>query len=611
MKPNAQSFCILVTDAHDRAGLGAVRSLGRAGYTVVAGFSQEMAQPPSVWSRYCADACVHPDPWRHQFEFRDWLCEQAKSGRYNAVLPISEASILGSKSVRFNLPRDFLTIMPSDAALEFALSKFLSTQLARSLGILCPPTIFVSNGTAIAECNKDLSGLRFPIIIKSDNCLTAEGVYVKGGNFVVRNTFEARRVISGLELVQTRIIAQEVIPGSGVGVFLLRHGGKVWLRFGHRRLHEVPYAGGPSSLRESCRDDELAKQAEAILDAIAFEGVAMVEFRRQASDGRPYFLEINGRLWGSLALALHAGIDFPTALIECCRYGATTVKAQNYRSGMKCRNIFPGEIHHLVSIVKANATEKTQPPPSKVRAILGFFALFLVPTIRHDYLWWSDPLPGLVQATRITGLYAKKLLSKTVHKLATKREDYALRRHYLRHRIQCAQARYFQQAINQVLFLCYGNLCRSPFAEHCWRRKISDLSLLGPRAASAGFHPKGGRRTPAWLAGLAAEYGVDLTSHRSRPLDRKDVELADAIFLMDRNNYQQLLSRFPEARNKTYFLGLFANDRSIEIEDPYEQNENIARLCLDRLSTALDGMLRHVLSSSPQSHGPDLRRIRI
>ena len=48
---------------------------------------------------------------------------------------------------------------------------------------------------------------------------------------------------------------------------------------------------------------------QQLLDSIGYQGVAMVEFRR-GSDGQDYFLEINGRLWGSLPLALHAGVDF-------------------------------------------------------------------------------------------------------------------------------------------------------------------------------------------------------------------------------------------------------------------------------------------------------------
>ena len=240
----------------------------------------------------------------------------------DGILPVVESSIVGVASVRRQLPRDFLTILPSDSALEYTLSKYRSTQKALSLGILCPLTLFISDGVPPKEWNRNISSLRFPVIIKTDNYLAPGGTYELGRNFVAADLDAADRILHGLELKPTRIIAQEVIPGGGTGAFLLRFGGKTYLRFAHRRLHEVPYTGGVSSFRESIHEDELVSPAEAVLSAIDYDGVAMVEFRRGAVDGKPYFLEINGRLWGSLALALHCGVDFPKSLVECYQKGA-------------------------------------------------------------------------------------------------------------------------------------------------------------------------------------------------------------------------------------------------------------------------------------------------
>jgi predicted ATP-grasp superfamily ATP-dependent carboligase len=409
-------FRILVTDAQELAGLGAVRSLGRAGYTAIAAYPEGLERPASVWSRYCSGELRYPDSWRYQFEFRDWLRDRANNGAFDAVLPISEASVFGVASVRKDLPGEILPILPSDSALEFTLSKFLSTRMVLSLGIACPATVFINDGTPTGEWNNDLSRLRFPIIIKTDNHLTAEGAYVKGRHFVCTEADEATRILRDLKQVKTRIIAQEMIPGRGLGVFLLRFGGTIHLRFAHRRLHEVPYTGGYSSFRESYRDDALVSLGEAILEAIGYEGVAMIEFRRGAIDGKPYFLEINGRLWRSLALALYCGVDFPRALVECYQNGCMTRNPPDYRAGIKCRNIFPGELHHLISILDARATMGSEPPPSKLGAVARFLGLSLNPTIRHDHLWWTDPLPGVVQAIHTAPLFAARIIKKVTRK---------------------------------------------------------------------------------------------------------------------------------------------------------------------------------------------------
>jgi protein-tyrosine-phosphatase/predicted ATP-grasp superfamily ATP-dependent carboligase len=584
---------ILVTDAHKLAGLGAVRSLGRAGYHVIAGYPQGEEQPAGSWSRYWSRESHYPSPRLHHFAFRDWLFDQARRGIIDGILPVVESTIVGVASVRRELPSGFLPILPSDLALEYTLSKYRSTQKALSIGILCPPTVFISDGVPPKEWNSNLSSLRFPVIIKTDNHLAPGGTYEPGRNFIAADLHAANRILRGLELKPIRIIAQELIPGGGTGAFLLRFGGKTWLRFAHRRLHEVPYTGGVSSFRESIHDDELVSLGEALLSAIDYEGLAMVEFRRGALDGKPYFLEINGRLWGSLALALHCGVDFPKSLVECYQNGAPATKTSNYRSGIKCRNIFTGELLHVLSVLRAKRGQGVN-SPSKFGTVAKFFALSLNPTIRHDYFWWSDPLPGVVGAARITSRFTSKSIKKTVDKIQDYRDAKILKQLKAEHQIRSVEPRYFECSPEKVMFVCYGNICRSPFAEHLWNTRTGGRSLNRNMAVSAGFHPQEGRTTPNWALDLAAEHGVDLAEHRSRLLTKAMVDSADAIFVMDRKNYRDLINQFPWTKHKIYFFGLFADNIWGEIDDPYGMTQDKARICYQRMVLALNGLLKRL-----------------
>lgn len=594
MNHTVRPLRILVTDTHRLAGLGAVRSLGRAGHIVVAAHPPDTSRSPTIWSRYCSDHVCHPDSRQSLFEFMDWLRGQARRGTFDAVLPITEPSIVGVASIRKELPREMLLILPSDKALEYTLSKFHSTRMALSLGIACPTTVFVSDGSEGERWNEDFSVFNYPVLIKTDNYQTKEGTYHSGQRFVARNAEEAHRILRNLEHLKTRIIAQQLIPGSGSGAFLLRFNGQTHLRFAHRRLHEVPYTGGASSLRESCQDAELINFGESMLKAIGYEGVAMVEFRRRASDDKPYFLEINGRFWGSLALALHAGIDFPKALIECYQNGEPSRARVNYRSGIRCRNIFPGELAYLVSVVRAKTVKGGNRPPSKVWAIGEFFALSLNPMIRHDWFWWSDPIPGIVQAFGTVAWFVNRILQKGIDIVRSRSTDRLLQRFQSEHFMRCGNPKYFARPLNHILFLCYGNIIRSPFAECYWNSRIPNSSLNRPTVTSAGFHPRSGRNTPAWIVDLAAEFKVDLTSHHSRVLTKEDVEAADVILVMDRKNYQDLMAQYPMAKDKLYFLGLFSDDWQVEIADPYNGSIDDARESLQRLAKSLDGLMSFV-----------------
>jgi NAD(P)-dependent dehydrogenase (short-subunit alcohol dehydrogenase family) len=84
-----RSLRILITDAERLFGLRAIRSLGRAGYTVIAAYRKSPERAVSLSSRYCAGSLCYPDPWCNHFELRDWLRHQTNRGEFYAVLAIT------------------------------------------------------------------------------------------------------------------------------------------------------------------------------------------------------------------------------------------------------------------------------------------------------------------------------------------------------------------------------------------------------------------------------------------------------------------------------------------------------------------------------------------
>ena len=592
MELTEKSLRILVTDADKLAGLGAIRSLGSAGHTVTSSFPECVSPPACLWSRHCRETVTSPDSWREFYQYRDWLDGQIHSGKFDVIFPIAEAAILAASFLRKNCPKDVQLILPSDLALKCTLSKYYSTKKALECGVPCPKTIFVSDGDLEGNWRIDFSELQFPLILKTDNCLRREGIYEKGQTFVIRDEQEGRKVLDMLKGSPARIIAQEMIEGAGEGVFLLRWKGISQLKFSHRRLHEVPYTGGYSSYRESTRDSQLIDLSEALLDSIGLEGLAMVEYKRSKKDGSPYFLEINGRPWGSIALALHCGVDFPRQCIEAFRGHGFSVQKE-YSEGVKCRNIFPGEIGHLLSILKAGPFwSRNVESPSKIKALFIFFALSCDPRIRHDYFWWTDPLPGLFQIIRTLWDFGKLAVQKGKSKIYELRYRKLLNDFTLTYDTKREKSQYFSRPVKTILFLCYGNICRSPFSAIYWNNKITEGNLSGPVAFSAGFHKRAGRSSPMYIANVAKNYGVDLTCHGSGLVTRKDILSADVVFVMDRLNYQQLLSFVPKAKEKTYLLGHFAENGKIEIEDPWNKGVEDARRCYDHIILSIDNLMR-------------------
>ena len=103
-------------------------------------------------------------------------------------------------------------------------------------------------------------------------------------------------------------------------MFALFDRGRLVAEFSHRRLREKPPAGGASVLSESLPvDPRLREFALRMLGPIGWHGVAMMEYKQDRRTGDFVLMEVNGRFWGSLELAVAAGVDFPFLACQLAR----------------------------------------------------------------------------------------------------------------------------------------------------------------------------------------------------------------------------------------------------------------------------------------------------
>jgi protein-tyrosine-phosphatase/predicted ATP-grasp superfamily ATP-dependent carboligase len=589
---NNRTNRVLITDSNELAGLGSVRSLGRAGYRLTLASSERTTSNATRWSRYAHASLTYPDPWKRQSAFAEWLADAANSGKWDVILPNSEAAIIAAARVRAGGSKS-LIIAPADHLLPYTLSKFAATEAAKADGILTPQTTFVAADAPESEIRALLAASRYPLILKTDNSVGPDGEYRKGNTYIVQTDEEALYLLPEIRAEGNRFLIQEQVGGFGVGAFLLVRNGQTLLRFAHRRLHEVPYTGGYSSYRASTDDPEALAISERLLSRIGYDGAAMVEFRRDPQTGQTYFLEINGRLWGSIALALHAGVDFPRRLVETALdpplQSASVAAQPPYPIGLRCRHT-PGEIAHVLSILKARASDGVG-RERKLAAIGEFIRLSLNPAIRHDHFWWSDPLPGSYQAWDSFRFLVRRIAEAIGGKLSARRRNKALAVAVAEQR---ARARQLEPA-SSVVFLCYGNICRSPFAEHYWNHVLRAAHPELPVAISAGFHARTGRGTPIKIADFVRrEFDLDLAGHRSQRVSAGMMQSADAVLIMDRENFEALSRDYPEAaRRKAFLLGLFGEGSRIEIEDPFLlKDPHRVREAYRQLKSALEGFAR-------------------
>ncbi|MDQ3518433.1 MAG: ATP-grasp domain-containing protein, partial [Gemmatimonadota bacterium] len=199
--------------------------------------------------------------------------------------------------------------------------------------------------------------------------------------------------IRALDPAAYPVLVQQRIVGPGVGIFLLLWNGELIATFSHRRLREKPPAGGVSVYRESiAANPALVARSRALLGLFAWRGVAMIEYKLDAATGTPYLMEVNGRFWGSLQLAIDAGVDFPVLLTQAALDERPT-PVSHYKTGVRSRWWW-GDVDHLMARLRRTDVELSLPPglPGRLGTLRDFFTLWR-PGDRNEVLRFGDPAP--------------------------------------------------------------------------------------------------------------------------------------------------------------------------------------------------------------------------
>lgn len=380
---------VLVTDGEQRAALAVVRSLGRAGHRVLV--ASERARSLAGASRHArgewrvASALHEPDIF-----VRD-IAALIERERVDVVLPIAEPALLALLAARPKLHGACLPFVDAERFGRIC-DKAVVLEAARALGIASPAQRVVPTASAVGALLDDLPP--FPVVLKPARSVGEhEGRRAKLSVVHAATPDELRASIGRLGAAAFPLLVQQRIVGPGVGIFLLLWSGELLARFAHRRIREKPPSGGVSVYRESIAPpSDLVRRSRALLEHFGWQGVAMIEYKVDASSGTPYLMEINGRFWGSLQLAMDAGVDFPRLLLAAA-CGEPVAPVLEYRAGVRSRWWW-GDVDHLVARLRRSPAALALPPgaPGRGRALLDFLTLWR-PGDRNEILRVSDPAP--------------------------------------------------------------------------------------------------------------------------------------------------------------------------------------------------------------------------
>lgn len=556
---------VLVLDGHCRAALETLQSLGRAGVQV--DLAAETQDCLAMHSRYISRKLQQPSQERAA-DFQAWLREQDNLRNYALIVPATETSLLGLRQLDENDPLRRKAIIPSDKALDIALDKEKTWQLAHQLGVSAPGGVLLSTLSEIGHVQA------FPVVLKPTHSkVVVNGTLRTLAVAVVKNESERQEQLRRW-LPVTAVQQQEYIQGRGVGVeFLFNRGKKIW-HFAHERVHEYPLTGGASSYRRSI-DPPVAmlQDAERLLSALNWHGVAMVEFKIDAK-GQHWLMEINPRLWGSLALSIDAGIDFPLGLLQIAQ-SEEPVPQPKYKVGYYTRDLRT-DVDWLKCNLRANQRDPLLHTQSRG---LSFFQLLrpLFGRESWDHFDWRD--------LGITRRALALAMTDQVRPIYRKIKNWQIKRKLRRHHNALLRRLKAAGGPSKIVFLCYGNICRSPLAAALAEEQMSGIAIH-----SAGFHEQSGRNCPQKILWIGTAFGIDLSSHRSARITRDQLANADLVIAMDLENLSRLRQEFPEMANRTTLLGLFGRPETLAIADPYLADEAASNRICEQVREGVEGL---------------------
>jgi predicted ATP-grasp superfamily ATP-dependent carboligase len=370
---------ILVTDGEQRAALAIVRSLGRAGHRCVVCSSSGRTLAGS--SRYADRELQVPDPASAPAQYAAAIQSLAGAEQIDIVIPVSEASLLAVLAARAGIAATIP--FPDLETFRGICDKKHVLATANALGIRVPRQWEIPSTSHVLPADVET-----PLVLKPTRSVytAADGSRGKVGVRWVRGEADLEAALRAYPTAAYPLLAQETILGPGVGVFVLIHEGRCLARFSHLRVREKPPSGGVSVVRQSePMDEPLLQRSLALLVELGWSGVAMVEYKRDARTAEPVLMEINGRFWGSLQLAIDAGVDFPRLLVDAA-LGRNVTPVEGY--GFVRSRWFWGDVDHLI----ARWRDPTASWTDRARALLGL-ARASGPGYKAEILHCSDPRP--------------------------------------------------------------------------------------------------------------------------------------------------------------------------------------------------------------------------
>ena len=529
-----------ILGSNDRAALTVSRELGKQGFHVE--IISLTSSCISLKSKYVKKSYILKNREDINEIFNE-IIEIIEPGSF--VIPINDYFLTLVLSF-FQIFKDsFIIPYNSKESILKIIDKYNLLIEASKIGIDTPDSLLIKNIDSFYKIDKNT--FKYPLILKPRiSCLEQNNRIITTGVKKVNNYNELEMQIR-LNIGYVDVIIQNYIEGFGRAINFFAVNGDIKNYFQYERIHEPGFGGG-SSLRKSIKvEPKLKKTSLDLLKSSNYTGIGMIEYRYCPSEKKYFIMEINARFWGSLSLPVFSGINFPVILYDY------------FVKGEISKSIYLAE-KYSKHILKDSKWLFIKLKNNKIRLFFSEIKSDFVRFVRNDMTFdvekKNDFKPSVFQYALLFSNFFKKIHEISyrflifIYKNKTRNKDR-------------------KQALNllltdnmNIVFVCRGNIIRSAFAENYFNK------LTENRSYSCGTLYKSERLSPVKALEAAKNIDVDLQDHKSKYINDLEIDVSNSIyFVMNPKQYIELSKR--KKYENVYFLGIFDEDRSLVIKDPY------------------------------------------
>lgn len=395
---------VLVTCGHTRAGLAAVRGLGRAGVAVAVAAPQRPAL--AMWSRYATTTLLLPDAASEAKRFAAAVADELSGRHADGALAATDAALWALSRWRSGLSANAQAFLPPHEAVVLSLDRSALRDRARTLGVAAVPTWRIDSPKdvepVVLRLQQQVAGAdgrlwalvrpMVPSVEREDGTRrVATAIPVESVGGMRRLLYDREDLVDGGCLIELRP------PGDYLGYGAVCRDGQVIAEVFQERLRERGDLSGVSTFARTIPvDDAIRSAGRAILKGLKFNGPCLVEFTR-GDDGAVRLVNVIPRLWGSLALSMHAGVNVPWLVTRLAR-GDDVEPGHISRPGVVWRwvvgdlEVLAQRLGRLLSRVEGRGVIRRR--AAGLRELLELRDLWRA---RPDVFELDDPLPSALE----------------------------------------------------------------------------------------------------------------------------------------------------------------------------------------------------------------------